>query len=152
MLIIPSKKTTKEKINRMIEKQKCYAYLGGECLKCKSTIDLEFHHRNPDDKFIDIGRIWNLIDFRFLKIELDKCDLLCTKCHKKIHNGGVKLIINVHVFDNKIFFNREKTINKKRIFSKLLKVSDAQRKDLNSVIEWLLTTYKSNEVHIFLSD
>jgi len=97
MLIIPSKKTTKEKIDRMIEKLKCYNYLGGECKKCKSTVDLEFHHRNPCEKFIDIGRIWNMVNFKFLIIELDKCDLLCTKCHKKTHSDKNGVICNTTI-------------------------------------------------------
>lgn len=63
-------------------------YLGGLCMRCGES-DLhpalyDFHHRNPENK--DVG--WNKLRLRAwnrIKQELDKCDLLCCKCHRLEH-------------------------------------------------------------------
>jgi len=62
-------------------------YLGGKCVKCgynKCVQALDFHHRNPNEKEFGIGsyasRSWDK-----LKPELDKCDLLCSNCHRELH-------------------------------------------------------------------
>lgn len=62
-------------------------YLGGSCIKCgynKTYSALTFHHRNPKEKEFQISgqiRSWKKI-----KIELDKCDLLCSNCHIELEN------------------------------------------------------------------
>ena len=64
-------------------------YLGGKCKQCgykKSIVALEFHHRDPiqkDPKFTSM-RYWGL---EKAKKELDKCDLLCSNCHREEHEG-----------------------------------------------------------------
>lgn len=75
------------------EKQKfkkdCVAYKGGKCIRCgynKCPAALEFHHRNPEEKEFslrDVGGTIALTDR--VKAELDKCDLLCSNCHKEEH-------------------------------------------------------------------
>lgn len=59
--------------------------------KCKhctenTPICLEFHHRDPESK---VDTIPSLIkrgcSLRELKREINKCDLLCSNCHKKEH-------------------------------------------------------------------
>ena len=69
--------------DRMIE------YKGGQCIHCgycRSVQALEFHHRNPaTKKFVLSGshcRRWEII-----KKELDKCDLVCSNCHREIGAG-----------------------------------------------------------------
>ena len=68
-------------------KEKAIEYSGGKCIKCgydKYIGALEFHHRDPLHKDFSISahanRSWTLI-----KIELDKCDLLCANCHRELH-------------------------------------------------------------------
>jgi hypothetical protein len=51
---------------------------GGKCIKCSSTERLEFHHRSRETK--TDHRVWTWKKERQDK-ELDKCDLLCKKCH-----------------------------------------------------------------------
>ena len=71
-------------------KKQCIEYKGGRCDKCgydKSLGALEFHHVNPKEKKYQIGygiaRTW---DLEKMKPELDKCQLVCSNCHKEIHH------------------------------------------------------------------
>lgn len=70
--------------------------LGGKCIDCGHTDDLEFDHVIP--KEIDIGKVWSYNKDRFIA-ELNKCVLRCSSCHKRKsrkydwniveHGGGV---------------------------------------------------------------
>jgi hypothetical protein len=59
------------------------------CLQCGESHPacLEFHHRDPNKKKMTISgavrRGWSL---KRLKREIEKCDVLCANCHRKIHN------------------------------------------------------------------
>ena len=58
----------------------CLEYLGGKCVKCGTTHNLQFDHIKREGKKYNIaGRLTN--DFTILKEELDKCQLLCVPCH-----------------------------------------------------------------------
>jgi hypothetical protein len=66
-------------------------YKGGYCLDCHIKYPdypaavFEFHHLNP--KLKDVS--WNKLRLRSwdkIKIELDKCVLLCANCHRIRHN------------------------------------------------------------------
>lgn len=54
--------------------------LGGKCVKCGSTENLEFDHINANDKDFDIGKLLNRSKQK-TDIELQKCQLLCRNCH-----------------------------------------------------------------------
>ena len=56
------------------------------CAICGSYKILEFHHVNPIDKRFVINRGWGYSNENII-IELDKCILLCRKCHKKVHKN-----------------------------------------------------------------
>lgn len=76
-----------EKANRL--KRLAVEYKGGKCQICgydKCTRAMEFHHRDPDSKEIEVSKFRN-ISFERLKPELDKCDLLCCRCHREIECG-----------------------------------------------------------------
>lgn len=68
-------------------------YKGGKCLRCgydKCYSALQFHHRDPSEKEMD----WKYLRKRswdFIKLELDKCDLLCSNCHAEVHHDDEKL-------------------------------------------------------------
>ena len=78
-------------------KLKAVEYKGSKCEICsydKCLRSLVFHHIDPSQKDFSIGesrpghkksRNWELI-----KIELDKCQLLCQNCHCEIHDEMVK--------------------------------------------------------------
>lgn len=54
--------------------------LGGKCSVCGSVKDLEFDHKERKKKKFDVSKWWYLSEKKFKK-ELDKCQLLCQKCH-----------------------------------------------------------------------
>lgn len=74
-------------------KEKAIAYKGGECIVCsysKSRRALHFHHLDPLEKDIGIGS-GNTVAWAKLKIELDKCVLLCSNCHCEVHDETLEL-------------------------------------------------------------
>lgn len=58
------------------------------CIICKENdpIVLDFHHRNMEDKELEVGNAvkdgWSI---EKIKKEIDKCDLLCANCHRREH-------------------------------------------------------------------
>ena len=70
-------------------------FLGPERMVCqvcgfnKSFVALDFHHRNPNDKKVEISRLlklaYNTKNKKIMEIELEKCDILCSNCHKMLH-------------------------------------------------------------------
>jgi hypothetical protein len=68
-------------------KKLCVEYKGGKCQACgydKCLAALEFHHRDPEEKDYTISQK-SFPSFDEAKKELDKCDLLCCRCHREIH-------------------------------------------------------------------
>ena len=60
--------------------------LGGKCVQCGSTKQLEFDHIDPSDKEFTIGS--NLTYPREkVREELKKCQLLCRGCHIEKHKS-----------------------------------------------------------------
>lgn len=71
---------------RQRTKIKLVEYKGGKCEKCgysRCIASLGFHHRNPEMKDFRISG--SCRSFERLKIEVDKCDLLCANCHNELH-------------------------------------------------------------------
>lgn len=63
------------------------SYLGGSCASCgynKCPAALVFHHVNPENKEFTFGGHHGL-SFQRIKNELDKCVLLCNRCHAEHH-------------------------------------------------------------------
>lgn len=61
-------------------------YKGGKCEKCgynKCFEALEFHHKDPKQKDFNISS--NSYSFKKMKEEVDKCNLLCSNCHREEH-------------------------------------------------------------------
>jgi hypothetical protein len=70
-------------------RQKLIDYLGGKCVRCGSTENLEFDHIDPSQKSFGISK--SHLPFEKLKDELDKCQLLCKSCHKKKSNQELSI-------------------------------------------------------------
>lgn len=76
------------KVRQKQIKEQAVAYKGGSCFICGLIDDIcvyDFHHRDSTKKGYGIATR-GLKNFEFHKTELDKCDLLCANCHRKVHN------------------------------------------------------------------
>ena len=57
------------------------------CPECE-PVCLDFHHRNPAKKLIDIAQaVFRCWAKSRLLAEMRKCDVVCANCHRKIENG-----------------------------------------------------------------
>ena len=68
-------------------KRKAVEYKGGKCQECgynRCIGALEFHHRDPKAKDPS-WRLMRIRKFENIKKEIDKCDLLCSNCHREKH-------------------------------------------------------------------
>lgn len=76
-----------ENMKNIDVKIKLVEYKGGQCERCgynKSIAALEFHHRDPNQKEFSIAK-GKSRSIDKLKLEVDKCDLLCSNCHQELH-------------------------------------------------------------------
>jgi 5-methylcytosine-specific restriction endonuclease McrA len=66
-------------------------HLGGKCVNCNSTENLQFDHIDPSSKTFTIAQKW-LTNWNNLLKEVSKCQLLCQTCHsnKTIKDLGNK--------------------------------------------------------------
>jgi len=78
----------KYQINRWrLIKQKAVSLMGGECTRCgykEHPAALQFHHTDPSNKDVS----WNKLRLRAwtkIKLELEKCIILCANCHAIEH-------------------------------------------------------------------
>jgi len=69
-------------------------YKGGKCEECgydkMCPPAFDFHHKNPKTKEFQIGSSLQL-SLDKLKKEVDKCQLLCNRCHAELHFNLRKL-------------------------------------------------------------
>jgi len=76
-----NEKIREEKREQHKEKKAiCLEYLGGKCVKCGTTHNLQFDHIKREGKKYNIASILSY-NFDNIKEELDKCQLLCVPCH-----------------------------------------------------------------------
>jgi hypothetical protein len=77
-----------KKDKRVENKQKAVQYKGGKCSRCSLVFECldvyDFHHRDPEQKEDSLNRLMNS-NWDKIVPELDKCDLLCSNCHKLTH-------------------------------------------------------------------
>lgn len=69
-------------------------YKGNKCAVCgynKCIQALEFHHLNSETKDFGISAKGYTRSWRKVKEELDKCVLLCSNCHREVHDGITQL-------------------------------------------------------------
>ena len=63
-------------------------YMGGQCSKCeykKCVAALEFHHKDVSKKDFGISINGATRSWEKTKAELDKCIMLCSNCHRELH-------------------------------------------------------------------
>lgn len=81
--------TKKTVCRQRVFKTKCVEYKGGKCEKCgycKNNSALEFHHTDPTSKDFNIANARHTTFGEKVKAELDKCLLVCSNCHREIHD------------------------------------------------------------------
>ena len=75
-------------ITRRIKKE-AVAYKGGKCEVCKYSRyfgAMQFHHRDPSKKDFCVSQR-RTVNLDEIKPELDKCALVCSRCHDEIEGG-----------------------------------------------------------------
>jgi len=76
-------------LKRLRLKDWAVRYKGGKCSLCqygKCLRALEFHHLDPGEKDFDVSSRLGTSP-EVLRRELDKCILVCSNCHREIHDG-----------------------------------------------------------------
>jgi hypothetical protein len=79
--------------SRRNKKAALIEYKGNKCSICgynKCIQALQFHHVDPDQKEFTISNS-GTIKLDALKIEADKCILVCSNCHVEIHSGLIDI-------------------------------------------------------------
>lgn len=71
---------------RVVNRREVLRYLSGHpCVDCGTAnlVVLEFDHREPDLKFMDVGTM--MISRRWPRVlaEIEKCDVRCANCHRR---------------------------------------------------------------------
>ena len=87
--IKPVRDTSEYRVN---VKQRLIDYKGGKYQICgynRCINALEFHHINPKEKDFTISG--GTKSFNTLKLEVDKCILVCSNCHREIHAGLIQI-------------------------------------------------------------
>lgn len=86
---------TKAKNNRRIQEEKYNKYkesLSCEICKENTTCCLDFHHKNTSEKEFNVSSMKSFISFESLLKEINKCIVVCSNCHRKIHAGIIQLV------------------------------------------------------------
>ena len=130
-------KCNTEAVQKRRDKLKILAidYLGGKCNKCgydKCVDALDFHHLNPDEKEFGISEKGYTRSWESVKIELNKCILVCSNCHREIH------ALNSNKLYNKEDLILEKA-NKEIKTNKEIKIKE------NSLIKYDFSTINKQE-------
>lgn len=69
-------------------RERAIAYKGGRCEVCgydRCPAAFDFHHVDPTIKDFTISQ--RMSSFEAIQRELDKCVLLCSRCHREVHEG-----------------------------------------------------------------
>jgi len=82
----------KAKQRRLNLKLRSIAYKGGACILCgynRCSKALDFHHVDPSQKEFNLSGAYDKYKktWKELMVELDKCVLLCSNCHKELEAG-----------------------------------------------------------------
>lgn len=100
---MPQKRTYRQRAKYLIEavskrrkrlKEMAIEYKGGSCKVCdyhQCHDCLVFHHLNPKEKDFGLSTKGLTRSWERIKKELDKCILLCSRCHCELHAGKLQL-------------------------------------------------------------
>lgn len=111
---------------RRRNKIKLVEYKGGKCERCgydKCIDALEFHHLNPNEKDFGVS-CGDTRSLEKLKVEADKCIMVCANCHREIHAEERERKIlerDEKKIENEITFFNNSAKNKRLQSRKLIK-------------------------------
>ena len=88
--------TNSYRIGKAIDKVMDFIFVnrGRECSDCHRELGrrtVVFHHRDPLQKLAVVSQVIGRRSEEFVLAEVDKCDLLCSTCHRKRHHLGKEL-------------------------------------------------------------
>lgn len=88
--IINKRFQSKYKIKNWAWKEELMAHIEQtKCLHCNENDIrcMQFHHRDPKQKKFKISWGWtHYMPIEDMKVEAEKCDVLCANCHIKLHS------------------------------------------------------------------
>jgi len=135
--------------------------MGGKCQICgydRCPEALDFHHLNPDEKDFGFGKIIaSPKAVSKIIIELKKCVMLCSNCHREVHAGIIEITENPSPIKEECLLaevNLKKKIKQQNGYSNAYKSSRTissnkdRRKiflDTEQMIELLNTEFKGNK-------
>jgi len=100
-----------------ILRQQVREYVDMKCSVCgynKCENALDFHHTDPLKKEKTVSRLISLIsNWDKVKIEIDKCIILCANCHRELHalhkvsGKKSKILLMEGIKDGRIITNRK---------------------------------------------
>lgn len=76
--------------------------LGGKCVCCaysKCAAALDFHHLAPGAKEFSLAASTGYLTLEEYKAELQKCVLVCCRCHREVHAGITQVPEDAPRFD-----------------------------------------------------
>ena len=82
-----AKRTATQRVRRQERRKILLEHLGGKCVGCGTTENLQFDHIDRTQKSFTIGKSLDYSMERLIP-EVDKCQLLCYDCHE------IKSLIN----------------------------------------------------------
>ena len=73
----------RQRAKKFIEETKLHL----KCAKCSENhiACLEFHHNDPSKKEFNVSALRDTWSLERIKEEMEKCTVLCSNCHKKLH-------------------------------------------------------------------
>jgi len=88
---------------RKSTKSRIVEAFGGKCGVCgynKCQEALELHHLDPEKKHFSLGSIRaNPKNWDYIVNEIRKCVMICSNCHRELHNNLIKLDDNIVKFN-----------------------------------------------------
>ncbi len=133
---------------RKNKKIKLVEYMGGKCIVCnydKCIAALSFHHIDPLEK--EFGISSNLTKpFEVLKIELNKCIIVCSNCHSEVHAEMIELDEYVALQD-KIRPPYTPEIMPVVSYAPVVKISKRPDKDTLEKLVWEMSCVKIGEMY-----
>lgn len=97
---------------RLFYKWSAVKLKGGKCEKCGYDTNLavlDFHHVDENEKDYNLSNMIQKIGkWVVIKKELEKCILLCSRCHGEIHNPNRKIDNIVFEFDHSNALDKKK--------------------------------------------